>query len=174
MVQLSAFNTPQFDWAHSHMDRAPQPLPPIFQPEVAAKAIVWAAGRSRRELWVGWPAVKAILGNRVMPGLLDHMMARSGFSGQLSDRPAAPDRPDNLYHPVPGDHGARGRFSARARDHSWQLWLTRHRARRSPHRLTGVLVLLGAGLARRAADLGPAGRRQLRRPHRAVPRQVVA
>jgi NAD(P)-dependent dehydrogenase (short-subunit alcohol dehydrogenase family) len=128
MVQLSAFNTPQFDWAHCLMDHAPQPLPPIFEPEVAADAIVWASRRARREVWVGWPAVKAILGNRVLPGLLDRMMAKSGFGGQLADRPTAPDRPDNLYDPVPGDRGARGRFSSRARDHSVQSWLIRHRA----------------------------------------------
>ncbi len=128
MVQLSAFNTPQFDWARCHMDQAPQPLPPIFEPELAAAAIVYAARHGRRELWVGWPAVKAILGNRVMPGLLDRMMARSAFGGQLSGEPTAPDRPDNLYDAVPGDHGARGRFGARARRRSWQFWLTSHPA----------------------------------------------
>jgi NAD(P)-dependent dehydrogenase (short-subunit alcohol dehydrogenase family) len=126
MVQLSAFNTPQFDWAHCLMDRTPQPLPPIFQPEVAAEAIVWAAQRRRREVWVGWPAVKAILGNRVIPGLLDRMMARSGWDGQLTEEPAAANRPDNLYSPVPSDFGAHGRFSERARPRSWQFWLTRH------------------------------------------------
>ena len=121
MVQLSAFNTPQFDWAHCLMKHAPQPLPPIFEPEVAAKAIVWAAQRRRREVWVGWPAVKAILGNRVIPGLLDRMLARSAFEGQLTDQPVAPDRPDNLHEPVPGDQGAHGRFSERARTHSWRF-----------------------------------------------------
>ena len=121
MVQLSTFNTPQFDWAHCLMKHAPQPLPPIFEPEVAAKAIVWAAHRQRREVWVGWPAVKAILGNRVIPGLLDRMLARSAFEGQLTDQPVAPDRPDNLHEPVPGDHGAHGRFSERARTHSWRF-----------------------------------------------------
>jgi NAD(P)-dependent dehydrogenase (short-subunit alcohol dehydrogenase family) len=119
MVQLSAFNTPQFDWAHCLMKHAPQPLPPIFEPEVAAKAIVWATERQRREVWVGWPAVKAILGNRVIPGPLDRMLARSAFEGQLTDQPVAPDRPDNLHEPVPGDQGAHGRFSERARTHSW-------------------------------------------------------
>ena len=128
MVQLSAFNTPQFDWARCHMDRAPQPLPPIYQPEVAAAAIVRAAQRRRREVWVGWPAVKAIMGQRLAPGLLDRMMASSGYSGQLSARPTAPDRPDNLYQAIPGDRGARGRFSGRARDRSWQYWLTSHPA----------------------------------------------
>jgi NAD(P)-dependent dehydrogenase (short-subunit alcohol dehydrogenase family) len=120
MVQLSAFNTPQFDWARNHMPREPQPLRPIFQPEVAAEAIVWAAHHRRREVWIGWPAVKAILGQRVMPGVLDRMLADSAYDGQLSHQPVRPDRPDNLCHAVPGDHGARGRFSERARARSWQ------------------------------------------------------
>jgi NAD(P)-dependent dehydrogenase (short-subunit alcohol dehydrogenase family) len=141
MVQLSAFNTPQFDWARCHMDRAPQPIPPIFQPEVAAEAIFWAAHRRRREVWVGWPAVKAILGNRVMPGLLDRMLARSGYDGQLSEEPVAPDRADNLYKPVAGDHGARGRFSNRARSHSWHFWLTSHPAPALAAGATAVLLV---------------------------------
>jgi short-subunit dehydrogenase len=126
MVQLSAFNTPQFDWARSTMQRKPQPLPPIFQPELAARAIVWTAQHPRREVWVGWPAVQAILGQRALPGLLDRMMARRAWGGQLTEQPAAPDRPDNLYEPVPGDFGAHGRFDQRARDGSWQFWLVRH------------------------------------------------
>jgi NAD(P)-dependent dehydrogenase (short-subunit alcohol dehydrogenase family) len=141
MVQLSAFNTPQFDWARCYMDRAPQPIPPIFQPEVAAEAIFWAAHRRRREVWVGWPAVKAILGNRVMPGLLDRMLARSGYDGQLSEEPVAPDRADNLYKPVAGDHGARGRFSNRARSHSWHFWLTSHPAPALAAGATAVLLV---------------------------------
>jgi NAD(P)-dependent dehydrogenase (short-subunit alcohol dehydrogenase family) len=123
MVQLSAFNTPQFDWARNRMDRAMQPLPPIFQPELAAEAIVWAASQRRREIWVGGPAVKAIFGNRVIPGILDRMLATSAFAGQLTEEPVTPDRPDNLYEAIPGDHGAHGRFSERARRHSWQFWL---------------------------------------------------
>ena len=175
MVQLSAFNTPQFDWAHCHMDRAPQPLPPIYQPEVAARAIVWAAQHRRRELWVGWPAVKAILGNRVMPGLLDRMMARSGFEGQLSDDPTAPDRPDNLYQAVPGDHGARGRFSDRARRHSWQFWVTSHRASAvTVFAAASLAVALAVGLAPRAARLRRRAGRELGRPGRGRARQVVA
>jgi short-subunit dehydrogenase len=126
MVQLSAFNTPQFDWSRNHMPRKPQPVPPIFQPELAADAIVWAAHHRRREVWVGWPAVKTILANRVAPGVLDHLAARSGWDGQLSEKNARSDGRDNLHDPVPGDHGARGRFSGRAGAHSWQFWLTSH------------------------------------------------
>ena len=144
MVQLSAFNTPQFDWARCTMPRAPQPLPPIFQPELAARAIVWAAGHGRREVWVGWPAVKAILGQRAIPGLLDRLMARQAWGGQLSDREVAADRPDNLYEPVPGDAGAHGRFDQRAREDSWQFWLTSHP---TPALAAGALALLVLAVA---------------------------
>ncbi|NKF24394.1 SDR family oxidoreductase [Solimonas marina] len=126
MVQLSAFNTPQFNWARSHMPRRAQPVPPIFQPEVAARAIVWAAGHRRRELHVGWPAVKAIWGNKIMPWLADRMLVRSGFSGQLTSEPQPADAPDNLYAPVDYDGGTHGRFDARARSRSLQTeWTVR-------------------------------------------------
>ncbi|WP_460837624.1 SDR family oxidoreductase [Noviherbaspirillum agri] len=127
MAQLSAFNTPQFDWGKTCFDKQPQPVPPIFQPELAAEAIVWAAQHRRRELWVGFPAVKAILGTRVLPGFLDRLLAKRAYGGQFTDQPLQPGRKDNLYQPVPGDHGAHGRFDARAKDFSMQYWLTTHR-----------------------------------------------
>lgn len=127
MVQLSAFNTPQFQWARTHMDRHPQPLPPIFQPEVAARGIVWAAYHRRRELWVGAPAVKTILGGGLFPGLTDRYLARQGYKGQLMDEPIDPDRPHNLWEPLPGDFGAHGRFDDRSKDSSLQLWATTRR-----------------------------------------------
>ncbi|QYY28512.1 SDR family oxidoreductase [Cupriavidus pinatubonensis] len=127
MVHLSAFNTPQFDWGRTCMHRQPQPVPPIFQPEVAADAIVWAALHHRRESWVGWPAVQAIIGTRLIPGVLDRFLARHGFDSQHTDQPLPRDRPDNLYHPVKGDHGAHGRFSDRAARSSIQWWLNTHR-----------------------------------------------
>jgi NAD(P)-dependent dehydrogenase (short-subunit alcohol dehydrogenase family) len=127
MVQLSAFNTPQFDWGKTCIPKQPQPVPPIFQPEVAAEGIYYAATHRRRELWVGWPAVKAILATRVFPGLLDRILAKVGYDGQHTDDPLPPGRRDNLYEPVAGDHGAHGRFDARARPHSVQLWLDMHR-----------------------------------------------
>lgn len=140
MVQLSAFNTPQFDWARSHMDQQPQPLPPIFQPEVAAESIVWAAEQRRREVWVGWPAVKTILGSRLAPGgFIDRLLAKQGYSGQCTDQPTPPDRPDNLYQPAAGDYGAHGRFDERAESGSLQVWANTHR------RL--LTALGGAGLA---------------------------
>ena len=127
MVQMPALNTPQFDWVKSRLPRKPQPVPPIFQPEVAAEAIAWAADHDRRELYVGWPTVEAIVGNKIAPGWLDHYLARHGFDSQMTDEPEDPDRPDNLWEPVPGDHGAHGRFDDRARSSSWQLWADMHR-----------------------------------------------
>ncbi len=115
MVQLSAFNTPQFDWARSKLPRRLQPVPPIFQPEMAADAIVRAALNPKREVWVGWPAVKAILSTRLFPGLGDRLAARDAYESQMTDEPAEPDRLDNLFQPVPGDFGAHGRFDDRAR-----------------------------------------------------------
>jgi len=128
MVQMPALNTPQFTWARNKMPRRPQPVPPIFQPEVAARAILYAAYSRRREIWVGWPSVKAILATKVAPGLLNRYLARTGYAGQMTDEPANPDAPDNLFEPLPGDYGAHGRFDARASERSVQLWATQHRA----------------------------------------------
>lgn len=127
MVHLSAFNTPQFDWGKTCFDKQPQPLPPIFQPEIAAEAIVWSAYHRRRELWVGFPAAKAIVGTRIIPGILDRYLAGSAYSGQSTDRPLPAGRQDNLYTPVPGDHGAHGRFDSRAYASSWHFRMTTHR-----------------------------------------------
>jgi NAD(P)-dependent dehydrogenase (short-subunit alcohol dehydrogenase family) len=127
MVQLSAFNTPQFDWGKTCGTKQPQPVPPIFQPEIAADAIHYAALRPRRELWVGWPAVKAIFGQKVVPGLIDRILAKQGYSGQHTEDPLPPGRRDNLYTPVPGDHGAHGRFDARALPSSAQVNASLHR-----------------------------------------------
>jgi NAD(P)-dependent dehydrogenase (short-subunit alcohol dehydrogenase family) len=138
MVQLPALNTPQFDWVKSRLPRRPQPVPPIFQPEVAAEAIVWAAHHDRREVYVGMSTVQAIIGDKIAPGLLDHYLARTGYEAQQTDEPDNPNRPHNLWDPVPGDHGARGRFDDRASGHSVQLWATTHR---------GWLVLAGAAAA---------------------------
>ena len=127
MVQLSAFNTPQFEWARTTLGCRPKPMGKIFQPEVAARAIHWAATHRRRELWVGWPAAKAILGTRVVPGLLDHRLAATAVDGQHTDEPLPPDRQDNLYTAVAGDHGAHGRFDAMAVASSAQAWWAMHR-----------------------------------------------
>ncbi|NKE70763.1 SDR family oxidoreductase [Nitrospiraceae bacterium HYJII51-Mn-bac16s-1-B09] len=127
MVQLPAHNTPQFSWIKTRMPNHPQPVPPIFQPEVAAEAIYWAAHHNRRELTVGWPAAKAIWGNKIIPGFLDWYLALKGYGGQQTGEPVDPNRPDNLWRPVPGDHGARGIFSHRAKPDSIHLRLNLHR-----------------------------------------------
>jgi NAD(P)-dependent dehydrogenase (short-subunit alcohol dehydrogenase family) len=138
MVQMPALNTPQFRLVKSRLPHKAQPVPPIFQPEVAARAIRYAARHDRREMYVGMPTVEAIIGNKVAPGLLDHYLARTGYESQQTDEPADPNRPNNLWEPVPGDHGAHGAFDARSSDHSLQLWANTHR---------GLLALAGLGLA---------------------------
>jgi NAD(P)-dependent dehydrogenase (short-subunit alcohol dehydrogenase family) len=127
MVHLSAFNTPQFEWGRTCMTKRPRPMGKIFQPEVAAEGIYYAALHRRRELWVGYPAVQAILGQRVIPGALDRYLAHTAVDGQHTDEPLPPDRRDNLYEPVVGDHGAHGRFDAQAAVSSAQLWADTHR-----------------------------------------------
>src|SRR5690606_10266747 len=114
MVHLPAVNTPQFDWARNRLPRRPQPVPPIFQPEPVADAIVQAAREAPRELWIGCSTAAVIVGDAVAPGLLDRFLAGKGWSGQQSQEPARAGRPDNLFEPVPGDPGARGRFGHRS------------------------------------------------------------
>ena len=128
MVQLPAMNTPQFDWALSKMQHKARPIAPIFRPEFAADAICYPATHRRRELWVGFSTVKAILANRIAPGWLDRLMARRGYSGQLSDTPLPLNARGNLYDPVPGHDSAHGRFDERAQSVSWQALADRHRA----------------------------------------------
>ncbi|HWT71674.1 MAG TPA: SDR family oxidoreductase [Oxalicibacterium sp.] len=127
MVHLSAFNTPQFDWGRSCMPGKPKPLGKIFQPELAARGIYWSATHKRRELWIGFPAVEAIVGTRFIPGFLDRKLAHEAWDGQQSDEAAASDRRDNLYAPVPGDPGAHGRFDQQASSSDGELWLATHR-----------------------------------------------
>jgi NAD(P)-dependent dehydrogenase (short-subunit alcohol dehydrogenase family) len=127
MVHLPALNTPQFGWVRSRLPRKAQPVPPIFQPEVAAQAILWAAEHVPRELRVGAPTELAILGEKLAPGLMDLYLANTAWNGQMYDGPEDPTRRDNLYAPLPGDHAARGEFDARARDWSPHLWLATHR-----------------------------------------------
>ncbi|MFC4377689.1 SDR family oxidoreductase [Nocardia halotolerans] len=140
MVQLPAVNTPQFDWALSRMSRKAQPVPPIYQPEVAADAVVYAAEHpQRREYWVGTSTVATLLANKFAPGLLDRYLGRTGYAAQQTDESAEPGRRANLWQPLDDedgeDFGARGRFDDQARTVSPQMWLSRH------HRL---LALLGA------------------------------
>jgi len=127
MVQLPALNTPQFDWSRSRMPRRPQPVPPVYQPEVAADAIVWSAGERRREVYVGGTTLITILGDKLAPGVGDRYLARTGYESQQTAEPAEEERRDNLFEPVAGDRGARGRLDADALSRSAQFWATKHR-----------------------------------------------
>src|SRR5882724_7910528 len=127
MVQLPALNTPQFGWVKSRLPRKAQPVPPIFQPEVAAEAIYFAAHNPRREFYIGLPTVKAIVADKIAPGLLDRYLAGTGYDSQQYDGAEDPNRPNNLWQPVPGNHGAHGAFDARARSWSPQLWMSERR-----------------------------------------------
>jgi NAD(P)-dependent dehydrogenase (short-subunit alcohol dehydrogenase family) len=126
MVHLPALNTPQFEWVKSRLPGKPQPVPPIFQPEVAARAIHWAAYHPRREVFVGWPTVKAVYANKIAPGVLDQYLGRNGFMLQQMAEPDDPERPHNLWSALPGDAGAHGAFDARARSTSFQALFTLH------------------------------------------------
>ncbi|WP_129125374.1 SDR family oxidoreductase [Geomonas oryzae] len=123
MVQLPAMNTPQFDWVKSRLPNRPQPVPPIYQPDVAAEAIVWASKHRRREIYVGAPTVQAMWGNKFIPGLLDLYLGLTGYKSQQTNEPERPDRPTNLWESVPGPYHAHGRFDARAKSSSIQVWL---------------------------------------------------
>jgi NAD(P)-dependent dehydrogenase (short-subunit alcohol dehydrogenase family) len=147
MVQLPALNTPQFTWSRAKLPHKPQPVPPIFQPEVAARAIVWAARHPQRQLMVGWPTVKAIVGNAIAPGIADRYLGRNGYDAQQTDEPVDPNRPDNLFQPVPGAQAAHGPFDDTSQGHSAQLWARTHRR------------LLGASAAASAVALALRSRR---------------
>jgi len=135
MVQLPAMNTPQFTWCRSKMPRHPQPVPPIFQPEVAAERIVWASHHRRREVFVGTPTVVAIEVNKVAPGLADYYLGRTGFDSQQTAEEVSKNRPDNLFEPLPGDFGAHGIFGQQAHEEAATTWLAQHK---------GLTAVLGA------------------------------
>jgi NAD(P)-dependent dehydrogenase (short-subunit alcohol dehydrogenase family) len=128
MLQMPALNTPQFGWVKSRLPHKAQPVPPIFQPEVAAEAIHFAAHNPRREFYIGLPTIKAIIADKIAPGLLDRYLARTGFDSQQYDGDEDPNRANNLWQPVAGDHGAHGAFDVRAREYSPQFWASEHRS----------------------------------------------
>ncbi len=135
MVQLPALDTPQFSWVLSRLPRQAQPVPPIYQPEVAARAIVWAAAHpQRREYWVGASTVVTLLVNAVAPGVLDRYLGRTGYSSQQTDEPRSVDQPANLWEPADEttDFGTHGKFDDRSVAHSRQWWFSKH------HRSVGV------------------------------------
>lgn len=149
-VHLPAVNTPQFRWVKSRLPRKAQPVPPIFQPELAADAVLLAVDDRRREVWLAQPVFKTILGNRLVPRYVDRTLAEDGFGSQQTDEPYEP-RPHNLWEPVDEheDHGAHGLFDDRARDSSAMYWVTKHRG------LVGTLAAAGVAaivLASQAAD----------------------
>jgi NAD(P)-dependent dehydrogenase (short-subunit alcohol dehydrogenase family) len=150
MVQLPGLNTPQFETVRTRLPRHPRPVPPVYEPEIAAKAIVWAADHPRREVKVGASTAITVVGNKLLPGLGDRYLARTGFDSQQTPDPVNGDRPDNLFAPVPGDHGAHGPFGDEAKRRSPQLWLTTHK---------GVLAAGGAGVAAAAATVLARARR---------------
>ena len=127
MVQLPAMNTTQFEFVKSYLPNQPKPMGKIYEPEVAARAIVDLAKNFERELYVGYPTVKTILGNKIVPGYLDKYLAETGYDGQQTDEPASPDKKDNLYAPLPGDHGAHGNFNADATNFSAETWMATHK-----------------------------------------------
>jgi NAD(P)-dependent dehydrogenase (short-subunit alcohol dehydrogenase family) len=128
MVQLPGVNTTQFNWCRSKMPDHPQPVPPIYQPEIPAEAVYWASQHHRREVWVGASAVLAILGNRLAPSIADRYLAITGFKGQqMQGKPISPDRPDNLFEPLPRLAATHGIFDDKAKTHSPQMWMATHR-----------------------------------------------
>jgi NAD(P)-dependent dehydrogenase (short-subunit alcohol dehydrogenase family) len=142
MVQLPGVNTPQFDWIRAHTRGRPRPVGAVYQPEVAARAI-WKAAHSTRKQWiVGAPALQAIAGDKLLSPLLDRYLARGGIEAQQDDRPLEPNRQDNLFEPVAGDHGAHGRFGRGARTRSPLVWASEHRGWLA----AGAAMAVGAGL----------------------------
>jgi short-subunit dehydrogenase len=142
MVQMPALNTPQFDWALSRMPGAPRPVAPVYEPEVAANAIVWAAGHARRELHVGLSSIKAIVANKIAPGCLDRYLAKRAFKAQQRASKTDPEHAVDLWHPVPGLHRVRGSFSSEAKPTCTSLWIDTHRGA-----TVGAALALGLGLA---------------------------
>ncbi len=148
MVQLPAVNTPQFSWVLSRLPRRPQPVPPIYQPELAARAIIRAADRpQRREYWVGASTTATLISNAIAPGILDRYLARTGYRSQQTEQPANPDQPTNLWQPADDvvDYGAHGRFSGEAHNADPQVWASQHHGLlASAATLTGVMAVRAA------------------------------
>ena len=142
MVQLPGLNTPQFDHCLAKTQKHPMPVPPIYQPEVGARAVYWAAHAKRRELYVGVPTLYTIWGNKLAPWLAEWYLAKTAYgSQQMKAKPLDPERPYNLFEPVPGDPGAHGRFDEKAHGMSAQAWLAERKG------ALGAAVLAGAGAA---------------------------
>jgi len=152
VVDMPALNTIQFNWVRSTLPNHPQPVPPIFQPEVGARALADVADRPRRRTWVGESTVGVIVGSRLAGGLMDRYLAATGYSGQQAPDKSEPMLGDNLYSPIPGDQGARGIFSDKARSVSPQVWMIRNR-------LASVGIAAGLVTAGALAAVGARTRR---------------
>lgn len=153
MVQMPALNTPQFGWVKSRLRHEAQPVPPIYQPEVAARAIYYAAHHpERREYYAAWSAVVAILGNKLAPSFADRYLARTGYRSQQTDGLENPNRLNNLWKPVPGDHGAHGRFDRRSRSSSLEFWAESHPGWSAAAALGTIAGLAGVYAATRKAE----------------------
>lgn len=142
MIQMPAMNTTQFGFVKNKLPNKPRPMGTIYEPEIAAKAVLYVTKHPRREVNVGYTTIESILGNKVCPSFMDRYLARTGYTGQQTSEPAGPDEKDNLWHPLEGDHGAHGAFEAWATHSSPLLWATRHRkliALGGAALLTGVL-----------------------------------
>lgn len=150
MVHLPAVNTPQFSWVRSRLPRAMQPLPPVYQPEVPARAVVWAAEHARRELSVGYQTWLGMLGQKLAPGLMDRYLADRAWEGQMSDDPARPGTPDGLDEPVAADVGAHGAFEDLASDSSPLLWADTHRGLLAGAVLGAAAIAVGAARSHRS------------------------
>lgn len=127
MVQLPAMNTTQFKFVKTRLPYKPRPMGTIYQPEVASEVIEYASRHPRREYYVGWPTVKAIVGNKIAPWYADWVLSRNGYDGQMTDEPEDPNRPHNLWEPLPGDHGAHGTFDDKSKDFSVVTWASLHK-----------------------------------------------
>lgn len=152
MVQLPGVNTPQFDWIRAKLPGRPRPVGTVYQPEVAARGIWFAAHTARKEVFVGGPTVQAIWGNKLASPLLDEYLGRTGFESQQDKEPLSPDRKDNLFEPVPGDHGAHGRFNDQATDRSAELWFSTHKKEIGIAALGAAAIGAGFMLAGRARN----------------------
>jgi short-subunit dehydrogenase len=148
MVNMPALNTTQFRWTRNRMSRKARPTGTIFQPEVAAQAILYAVEHPCRELMVGYTTVEATLGEKVIPGLLDHYLAKAAWDGALLPEKVDPDQPDNFWEPWQGDHGAHGQFDDQAHGWSVELWAREHLGELAVGGLA-LAVAVGAGLAAR-------------------------
>lgn len=157
VAHLPAVNTPQFEWSKSRMPRHPKPVPPIFEPEVIARGIYYAAHAGRREFWIGEPTVEAIIAQKLAPAYADRYLAKHGYDSQMTDEPVRPDRPNNLWEPAPGDFGAHGIFDSEAKHTSWQLKLNMHRgliAAGAAAGVAGLIALLSREYGRRKVSRG--------------------